>query len=51
MRVTIEPPEGWEPARALLGELRQLGYEIEEHIILGKRLFAVGAQHPAPDKP
>jgi hypothetical protein len=50
MRVTIEPPEGWGPARALLGQLRQLGYEIEEHIVLGKRLFVISAHSPAPDK-
>jgi hypothetical protein len=49
MRVTIEAPEGWGPARALVGELQRLGYEIEEYIILGRRVIAVGAQPPAPD--
>jgi len=48
MRVTIEPPEGWGPARAMLGELLRLGYDIEEYIVLGQRLFVIGA---APRRP
>ena len=51
MRVVIEPPEGWGPARALLGELRRLGYEVEEYIVLGRRVFEIGATTPAPDPP
>jgi hypothetical protein len=51
MRVTIEPPEGWGPARLLLVKLQRLGYDIEEHIILGKHLFVVGSQPPAAGRP
>ncbi len=51
MHVTIEPPEGWGPARHMLGELKRLGYDIEEYIILGRRLFVIGGQPPAPGRP
>jgi hypothetical protein len=51
MHVMIEPPEGWGPARALRGELQRLGYEIEEYIILGQRVFVIGSQPPAPGRP
>lgn len=51
MRVTVEPPEGWGPARVLRGQLEQLGYEFEEYIILGQRLFVIGAQPKMPSRP
>jgi hypothetical protein len=51
MRVMIEPPDGWEPARVLLIQLRRLGYDIEEHIVLGKRLFVVSARPSVPTSP
>jgi hypothetical protein len=50
MRVTIEPPEGWGPARALLSELRRLGYVVEEYIVLGQRLFVIGAPPATGDQ-
>jgi hypothetical protein len=46
--VTIEPPEGWGPGRLLLTELQRLGYEVEEHIVLGKRLFVLGRRRTRP---
>jgi hypothetical protein len=49
MHVTIEPPDSWGPARMLLVELQRLGYQVEEHIILGRRLFVIGGQ-PASDR-
>lgn len=51
MHVTIEPPEGWGPSRALWGELRRLGYEFDEYIVLGRRVFVIGSQPAAPDRP
>jgi hypothetical protein len=51
MRVVIEPPDGWGSARALKSELQRLGYELQEHIILGRRLFVLDAGSADTDQP
>jgi hypothetical protein len=50
MQVTIEAPEGWGPGRMLLGRPRQLGYEVEDDIILGRHLFVISSQPEASDR-
>lgn len=40
-RVSIDPPEGWGPSRILLGQLRDLGYQVEEWRVLGHSLLVI----------
>jgi hypothetical protein len=35
VRVEIEAPDCWGPTRALIGQLRDLGYEVTEWRVLG----------------
>jgi hypothetical protein len=39
--VSIEVPEGWGPARLLLGELQRLGYHVEEWRVLGRSVLVI----------
>jgi hypothetical protein len=45
--VSIEPPEGWGPRRMLIGRLRDLGYDVTEHIEAGVSVLAItGSRAP-----
>lgn len=41
MRVSIEPAEGWAPARVMARQLDLLGYLYVEYIVLGRRVFKI----------
>jgi hypothetical protein len=39
--VSIEPPEGWGPTRALIVQLERLGYHVQEWRVLGRSVLVI----------
>ena len=40
-RASVEPPDGWAATRILLGQLRDLGYQVVEYRILGRSILVI----------